>query len=106
MPSLVEKATKLRSEVAELWEAVAKNDPNAAVISCFQKELLAVKEVVAVLLPAVEKSHDLRMDAENKARSAEIRLSLVKHREKSFDEAMTTAEEELFAARANREDLR
>lgn len=58
-----------------------------------------MKKAVADLLPAVERSCDLLVDAEEKACWAEMELSLIKHREKSFEEAKAVVNKKLSAAR-------
>lgn len=98
MPGLVEKPAKPRSEVAELWEAVAKDKANDAVMSSLQKEVLAVKEAVADLLRVMEKSRSLRAEVEKKDRSSEMGFSMTKHREKAFNETMTAVNKKISAA--------
>lgn len=67
---------------------------------------LALKKAVVELLPAVEKPCDLRVDAENEARSVEMELPLVRNQENIFDEAMTAVSKELSAARVKSAELR
>lgn len=73
--------------MAKVWRAVAEDKGNVAVMSGLQKQNLAVKEAVSELLPAVEKSRDVRVFAEKNALSVKMELSFIKHREKSFCEA-------------------
>lgn len=41
--------------------------------------VLSLKEALDKLLPAVKKTRDLPVNAEKNARSAEMKLSLIKH---------------------------
>lgn len=88
MLRLVEEATKFRTEVAELGEAASKGKSNFTVMSGLQNEVSAVKEAIAVLWPAAEKSRNLCVNAKKKHRSAVMELLLVKNREKCFKETM------------------
>lgn len=64
--------------MAKLREAVAENKANAAFMSGSRKEISAVKEAVAEVLPAIKKASELRVEAEKKASSAEMKLFLIK----------------------------
>lgn len=61
---------------------------------------------VAELLPAVEKFRNLLVDPEEKARSARMELSLIKHQEKSFDVTMAAVKKESSSARVECATLR
>lgn len=58
-----------------------------------------MKGAVAELLPVVEKSGNLQVDSEEKARSAKIKLSLSNHREKFLAGAIVAVNIELSAFR-------
>lgn len=79
MQGLVEEYTKLRSKVAENWEAAAEDETNITVMDCFHKKVSVVVKAVSELLPAVETFRDLRVDAEKRLRSADMKLLLVKY---------------------------
>lgn len=79
MPGLVEESAKLRNEVTELRKVVAEDKANVAAMICLRQEVSVLKEAVAELLSATEKSRDLRVDAEKKAPSAKVVLSLTGH---------------------------
>lgn len=69
--NLVEKATKILNEVAELCETAAKNRSLVLfVMDGLGIVVQAIKKVAAVLVPAVEKSRDLRENDEKNARLA------------------------------------
>lgn len=70
-----------------------------AVLGDLQEEVLAVKETVAELLPVAVRSLDVRVDAKKKFRSLETELSILKHKEASFDGAMNAGNKEVSAAR-------
>lgn len=59
-----------------------------------------MREAVAELFLAVQKSRDLWVHAEKKARWAEIESSLI-NREKFFDKAMAAVNEDLSATRVD-----
>lgn len=71
----------------KLWEAVAENDANVAVMSSLRKEVSAVKKAVDGFLLSVKKFCDLRVDAEKRSHFLNMELSSIKHQEKCFDEA-------------------
>lgn len=50
------------------------------------------------MLPVPEKARDLRITAESRVCFLETELSMIKHREASFDGAVTTVNKELSAA--------
>lgn len=56
-------------------------------------------KAVADLLPVAEKAHEVWVGAEKRVRSLEMKLSLVQHREASFDETVTAVNKELSVAR-------
>lgn len=85
--------------MAEVLETGAGDKANVGIMSGLQKEVPAVKKAVAELLPAKKKSRVLRVDTEEKTRSAEMKLSLIEHRVKSCDQAMAAVNKKLSAAR-------
>lgn len=74
-------------------------EENVAVLGGRQKEVLAAKKSVVELLLVVEKTRDVHVDAEKNVRSHEMELPLLKHREASFNRAMTAVNKELYAVR-------
>lgn len=64
MPDLVEDTSVTREEIANSQKVALNGDANVAVLSCLQKEVLAVKNAVLQLLRAAKKTWDLRVDAE------------------------------------------
>lgn len=105
---VVKEAIKLPNEVAELREVLAKDEANVAIMSALQKEVLAVKKAVDILLLTLEKSRDLRVDAdaEKKDCSADTELKFVKHQEKSSDKSMAVVHKEKSAERVECAALR
>lgn len=79
MSGIVEEASIPRNKVAELWKAGTEDGTVVVVMEGLWKEILAVKKGVAELLPAAGKSRGLHVDAEKKARLAEMELFLVKY---------------------------
>lgn len=64
-----------------------------------------MREAVAHLFPAVEKSLGLRVDAEKEARPVKKKSLLKRHPKKSFHETMVAVNREQSAARIECADL-
>lgn len=79
MPELVGEATKLWDIVPKLLEARAKNGTHVATMDGLRKAVLWLERAVTDLLPAVEKTCDLRDNTEKNERSTEIEFSLIMH---------------------------
>lgn len=101
MPEPAEEATKLWSEVAKLLKTVAENRAYVAIVSRLQKKFLRREKIIAELLPVTKKSRDLRLEAERKARSAEMELPLTRPSGNFFNEAVAAVNRELFGAWVN-----
>lgn len=72
MPRGLEETTKLESETVILQEAVREDKANVGVMIDLRKEVSAVKEAIAELLSAVEKSYDLCTDTKEIVHMAEM----------------------------------
>lgn len=91
--------------MVRLWESFAKDEVIVAVRSGLLKDDLEVKEAITESIPAVAKSSDLHVDPEKTTLSAKMKLSVSKHRDKSFDEATATVNKKLLGARVERATL-
>lgn len=78
MAGLCCRGSKALEENAKLCEAVVKSESNVAVMSGSGMKVSAVKEAIAVLLPGVEKSLDVRADTGKIVRSAKMDLLFIK----------------------------
>lgn len=79
MPGLVEEVTKLRSKFAKFPVSVAEDELNVGIMSGLQKENSIVKEAVADLSAAVEKSRYPWVEAEkNVLREMKLRLIILR----------------------------
>lgn len=79
----------IRTELADLWDAVARDKANITGMSSILKRISSVMEAKQKLLPIEYKSGNLRVDTERKIHSVVMEISSDNHQKTVLSEAIT-----------------